>query len=352
MTMGKKIRKKATKTPPVAPWPPFPVASSVQSEKDATDAHGQGYLKMRRILEEQETRIRQLEQEIVSCNQENEKITAENRRQNEEFRRLNQSLDQNGKNRTRELQETTEKLEQQNLELQELSESKEAMMHMIVHDLKNPLTTVMGALCLSQNKRFEFDPGLRELLLGAHVQSIKLRAMIDDILTISQLRSQEFTAQAVPTNLVSLIQQSVMLMDTIKSLKTVTLRFESRRPEVVADIDYPMVERVLNNLINNALKYAPRESEILVELDTDDAWARIAISNQGEAIPKAAHAKIFELFGRAKPQDKTIQGTGLGLAFCKLAVEAHGGGIQVESPLPELDHGARFVFTLPLHTDP
>ncbi|MEW6517336.1 MAG: ATP-binding protein [candidate division FCPU426 bacterium] len=304
------------------------------------------------LMKKLSARIRQLRSEIESRQEENERIIAENLKQNEELRLLNQGLDQVVQERTRELEASKHTLETQNQELQELSESKEAMMHMIVHDLKNPLTTVMGALTLSLHPRFELPEDLRGLMKDANVRAIQLRAMIDDILVISQMRSREFQPQTAPTELNSLIQQSLQLMNATKSVKPLQLIFHPASDDVIAAIDYQMIERVVNNLINNAMKYAPAGSEIVLDLERAGAWAKVSVANQGEAIPPNCHGKIFELFGRAKPQDRSIQGTGLGLAFCKLAVEAHGGTISVESPLPGSERGARFTLTLPLAVQP
>jgi signal transduction histidine kinase len=300
------------------------------------------------LLQKFSARIRQLRGEIESRQEENDAILAENLRQNEELRQLNQSLDQLVRERTRELEISKLTLESQNQELQALGESKEAMMHMLVHDLKNPLTVVMGALALAQHPRFTLDELVRSLLKDANIQAVRLRAMIDDILTISQMRTREFELRTVPTELNSLLQQSLLLMNATLSVKPLNLRFTPAPREIVAAVDFQMIERVVNNLINNAIKYAPAGSDIVLELGTEGAWARIGVTNQGEAIPPSWHAKIFELFGRAKPEDLQVQGTGLGLAFCKLAVEAHGGRLLVESPLPGQDRGARFTFTLPL----
>lgn len=303
---------------------------------------------LERLLQKFSARIRQLRSEIISRQAENDRILAENLRQNEELRQLNQSLDRLVQERTRELEISKLTLEAQNQELQALGESKEALMHMIVHDLKNPLTAVMGALALAQHPRFTLDEVVRGLLKDANVQAVRLRAMIDDILTISQMRTREFDLHPVPTELNSLLQQSLLLMNATISAKPLNLRFTPAPREIVADVDFQILERVVSNLINNAMKYAPPDSDVLLELETEGSWARISVTNQGEAIPADWHAKIFELFGRAKPEDRQVTGTGLGLAFCKLAVKAHGGTIGVASPLPGQDRGARFTFTIPL----
>jgi K+-sensing histidine kinase KdpD len=299
-------------------------------------------------LRKAKTRIRQLQLEIVSRKEENDRIIAQNLRQHEELRNLNLELDHKVTERTRELEASKAQLELQNQELTEVGESKEAMMHMIVHDMKNPLTSVMGTLCLLQNKNLNLNKDLQELVLGAHIQAIKLRCMIDDILTISRMKSKEFKIEPMAGDLVSLVQQSMLVMETTKGERKVSFRFASDFQELNVLIDFPLVERVINNLINNAMKYAPPGSEIFLEVGRKDNQAMVSVTNWGSVIPANYHTRIFELFCRVKEQDPGIKGTGLGLAFCKLAVEAHGTVIYVESPVPEHANGARFTFTLPL----
>ncbi len=299
------------------------------------------------VIKKYQARLRQLKQEIIARQEENHRIVEENYRQNTELRQLNQVLDEKVKERTRELEASQEQLVAQNKELKELDESKEAMMHMIVHDMKNPLTSVMGALSLSQRDSFHVDAQLRELLQDANIQSIKLRTMMDDILTMSKLRSKEFEIQIQEVDMVSLMQQSVMLMNTTMSDHKVVINYQPPERTIICNIDFQIIERVMNNLINNAIKYAPRHSEVTVETQVENGMAVVRISNWGESIQQDCHKKIFEMFGRAKPQDTEIRGTGLGLAFCKLAIEAHQGEVGVVSPLPPKDHGAQFYFTIP-----
>jgi len=307
---------------------------------------------LQRELQKAQIRIRQLQLEILSRREENDRIVAENLRQNEELRQLNQDLDRKVSDRTRELEESKKQLEDQNQELQELGESREAMMHMIVHDMKNPLTSVMGTLSLLQNKSLNLPEALAELVMGANIQAIKLRCMIDDILTISRMKSKEFKIEAMTSDLVSLVKQSMLVMETTKGERKLSFRFESPFDELNITADFPLVERVINNLINNAMKYAPPDSEILLQVGKDQDQAVVSVTNWGSVIPSNYHARIFELFCRVKGQDPQIKGTGLGLAFCKLAIDAHQGKIWVESPVPPREVGAKFSFTLPLAEEP
>jgi two-component system, sensor histidine kinase and response regulator len=289
---------------------------------------------LEKAIRKYQARIRQMETEIVSRHEENAQIIAENLRQTEELREFNHELDQKVKERTR--------------QLQELGEAKDALMHMIVHDMKNPLTVVLGNLTFLKKKRFNLDQAVLELLSDAHQHSVKLLDMIEEILTISRMQSKEFKIQPEPLDFIAIIRQSVTTMSKAADPKNLTIRVQPDNSELILPGDARTLERIVNNLLNNAIKYAPQGSEIAVEVSRAEDSALVSVANWGEAIPEAFHEKIFEIFCRVKPEDTKIKGTGLGLTFVKLALEAHGGRIHVESPLPPKDCGARFVFSLPL----
>ena len=300
----------------------------------------------------QETRERRLQGEIVSRREENEVIVFENLRKNEELRELNEVLDLKVQERTRELEASKEELEAQNRKLAELSDAKDGLMHMVVHDMKNPLTAVMGTLGLCRGPRVQVAPEIKELLVGAHVQSVKLLCMVDEILTISRMQSKEFEVHPEPMDMIGLVQQSMSMMSLTTGGKKITFKFEPTVPELWVAGDYPNIERTLNNLMNNSIKYAPQETEILLEVTAQGGMARISVTNWGDPIPQAAQDKIFDQFYRVKADVAKFAGTGLGLTFCRLAVKAHGGTIGVVSPVPPTETGASFYFTLPLAEKP
>jgi signal transduction histidine kinase len=105
-----------------------------------------------------------------------------------------------------------------------------------------------------------------------------------------------------------------------------------------------MIERVLINLIDNALKFTPADGEVVISVEArnDSLWVRVR--DNGPGIPPQHQRRIFDKFARVREQTPAVGGIGLGLAFCRLAVEAHGGRILVES-VP--GQGSTFVFVLP-----
>jgi signal transduction histidine kinase len=300
-------------------------------------------------------RIRQLKQEIETRQNENEKVIADNLAQNEKLRVLNeelthfnQDLENKVKERTSEVEASKQHLEDQAEQLLELNKTKEALTHMIVHDMKNPLTVVMGTLRLLEKKDLGLEPMLKEFISDSHYQAKVLFRMMEEMLFISRMQTKEFQLKLEATDLVRLLTQAVNNMSRTTQAKKVELVFTPPRKHLEQKVDGDMIERIVNNLLNNSIKYAPNNSKVTVDLAQEDNRVLITVTNVGEPIPAEYHTKIFELFARVNAKDKQLSGTGLGLAFCKLAVEAHHGTIAVVSPLPGRDRGTAFTVALPL----
>jgi two-component system sensor histidine kinase KdpD len=111
--------------------------------------------------------------------------------------------------------------------------------------------------------------------------------------------------------------------------------------------DYVQVDRVISNLLDNAVRFAPPGSSIDITASAGNGNMTVAVTNQGPAIPSRLHPYLFDKFYRISENRSPDMGTGLGLSICKGIVEAHGGRIWVESPVMA-DSGTRFAFTLPL----
>jgi two-component system sensor histidine kinase KdpD len=111
--------------------------------------------------------------------------------------------------------------------------------------------------------------------------------------------------------------------------------------------DYVQIDRVISNLLDNAVRFAPPGSDIEIKVLGGSGAMTVAVTNQGPAIPARLHPRLFDKFYRISEDRSPNMGTGLGLSICKGIVEAHGGRIWVESPVTG-DTGTRFAFTLPL----
>ena len=227
-----------------------------------------------------------------------------------------------------------------------LEQMREDLTHMVIHDLRNPLGSIMGSLQLIHTAFVERDQTLPvgKLLRIAMNSGQKLYRLIDSLLDLGRLEAGETALNKTRVRLDLLVREVVEQAQPLALNKEQTLetRVASGLPEVSADHD--MLLRVLTNLLDNAIKFAPRKGRIALSIARAGNEMLFTVSDTGSGIPPEYRQRVFDRFVRLESPEG-IGGAGLGLAFCKLAVEAHGGRIWVES---EAGQGSHFRFTLPL----
>jgi two-component system, sensor histidine kinase and response regulator len=220
-----------------------------------------------------------------------------------------------------------EQLQSNYRKLQEVEKLRDDMRNMIVHDLRTPLTAVIIGVEMLEKFGALNDPQ-RELIAIAAGGGKTLLGMINDLLEVekmesgtTQLEYRELSAAALVAGAVG--QVAALAGDGLVALVT---EIDAELPAFSGDEN--KLSRTLVNLIANAIKFTPAGT-VTISATSDDCSMRFAVRDTGQGIPAEAFARIFEKFGQLDSHSKV--GTGLGLAFCKLAVEAHGGQIQVES---------------------
>jgi NtrC-family two-component system sensor histidine kinase KinB len=227
-----------------------------------------------------------------------------------------------------------------------LEQMREDLTHMIIHDLRNPLGSIMSSIQLIRTAIVERDRTLPIMkLLGIAMRSgQKLYRLIDSLLDMGRLESGETELKRTSVSPEALVREAVEQIHPLALSRGQTLETQVAPdlPAVLADGD--MVLRVLTNLMDNAIKFNLREGRTTVKAERVGEEIRFAVMDTGPGIPPESRQRVFDRFTRLESAEG-IKGTGLGLAFCKLAVEAHGGRIWVES---ELGRGSRFYFTLPV----
>lgn len=228
----------------------------------------------------------------------------------------------------------------------QLEEVRENLIHMIVHDLRNPLSSIMSSLDLIRTAIQEPTSAipLDQLFAVAERSGERLFSMIDSILDIARLESGkgELTYQVIDVG--------AMVGEAVEQVRPVAvargIHLESDVPEGLPPLtgDRGLLLRTLINLLDNALKFTPADGRVRVGVSQPSAdTLQFMVADTGPGIPLEHQPYIFDRFFRV-PYPKS-RGTGIGLTLCKLAVEAHGGRIWVESQPGE---GATFYFTLPL----
>ena len=240
-----------------------------------------------------------------------------------------------------ELRHQREQLRENLLCLQALEALRDNLTHMIVHDMRAPLMAVDGHLKLletfeAQTLSAEGKSYLAQALAG----SARLNRMIAEMLAVSKLEAGQLKPALKNVDLLELVRKTTREAEALKGDKT--LRFVSPLKPLPLAVDAELIGRVVENLLTNALKFGADGGEVIVRLTATDQQARVEVTDDGIGIAAEQQARIFEKFGQVEASLRR-RGTGLGLAFCKLAVEAHGGRIGVNS---EPGKGSTFWFTL------
>ncbi len=226
--------------------------------------------------------------------------------------------------------------------LEELLRLREELAEMIVHDLRNPLAVIAGGLQLLVGPVDRQSIADVVAMIQRSVQ--RAQSLVEMLADIARLESGGVQLQRVPLELSELVVEAVQQENVLAQAGSVTLenRLAAGLPAVRADRDWLL--RVLVNLLDNALKFTPAGGQVWVEAEEDAEQVRVAIVDTGPGIPPEERERIFEKFTQIKGRVGSRKGSGLGLAFCRQAIQAHGGRIWVEEGPGGV--GSRFVFTL------
>jgi two-component system, sensor histidine kinase and response regulator len=241
-----------------------------------------------------------------------------------------------------ELREHYQLLRQQRDELLRLQLQKEQLTAYVVHDLKNPLNAInLHAQILARNRVVPESarPAIQQIRDEVHA----VMRLVHNLLDIQKSEEGVLSPRRERIALQLLASQVFEPFELRAQSKGVTLSAAITVDEILADPD--LMRRVLENLIDNALRYAPDDSRVLLEVRSVDAHVELSVADQGPGIAQELREKIFQRYVQLEPgADAARAGRGLGLAFCKLAVEAHGGTISAEDGAP----GNVFRIRLPL----
>ncbi len=231
---------------------------------------------------------------------------------------------------------------QTHLKLRRLEKLRDDLAHMVVHDLRTPLTVICGFLDILEFKEIrKLSASIQTLVAVARCSAEDLLNMIGSLLDVSKMEAGEMNLQHEACDIEALIRAVLATTQPLHCDRTVTLDVPESPLTVTADAG--LLRRILHNLLGNALKFTPVGGNVRIVVTPSDSEVRIAVTDTGCGIAPEYHQRIFDKFGQAEDRHNRV-GTGLGLAFCKLAVEAHGGRIGVES---EVGKGSTFWLALP-----
>jgi two-component system, NtrC family, sensor histidine kinase KinB len=234
-------------------------------------------------------------------------------------------------------------------ERKELDQLRDDLLSMVYHDLRSPLGNVLSSLdVLESIETFDRDPTVQSLFEIAVRSTKRIERLTNSLLDINRLEAGQPVTNIGPVKAEELIDVSVEAVLPIANNKDqeILIRIQENIPQV--EVDENMIQRVLINLLENAVKYAPQESPITVGAALAGQGICFWVEDSGPGIPIEKRPSIFNKYTRLHGTGGP-KGIGLGLAYCRLAVEGHQGRIWVDE---SSTGGARFAFTLPIAEKP
>ncbi len=270
------------------------------------------------------------------------------------LRRLNRQLKAHLRDSNLHLLQKHRALQSQNSALQdayqhllELERLRQSMIGMVVHDLKNPLNVVILSIDLVAADFGDLlNERQRDILRTANLANQRMLHLITNLLEVQRLEEGKMPVTIQPLEMALVLRVMVGQAEPLAEHRKVNLGLNvpDTLPWVLGDVD--LVPRIVANLLDNAIKFTPIGGQITVTAEAADEVVVVSVADSGSGIPADEHKRIFDKFAQVgQDTSRGDASVGLGLAFCKLAVESLDGRIWVES---ELGHGSQFKFTLPI----
>ncbi|MEO8379277.1 MAG: hybrid sensor histidine kinase/response regulator [Acidobacteriota bacterium] len=223
--------------------------------------------------------------------------------------------------------------------LQQLLQLRTDLTNMVIHDLRNPLQVISFSAALMQRS----SPAIPPPLLRIRSQVVRLQQLIDNLLLIAKSEAGVLIAQRGEVDAGALIE--LVLDDCRPAAEEAEIvlhaEVQASRP---LDVDSALLRRCIENLVINAVKFSPHQTRVSIVLLQDGQDLQIDVIDEGEGVPESSRESVFERYVTGSSKDRRTQQTGLGLAFCRMVAEAHGGTIKV---LPGEPRGSVFRIWIP-----
>lgn len=243
---------------------------------------------------------------------------------------------------------TKEELINEIIKLSECKRAQEEFVLNISHDLRSPLNTILSIL---QCYRYEYKDVEKGNQYQEHIESIKRNAykilkLINNLIDTTKLEKKHYNIKRENLDIINLIEWNISSIDKYAKQKDISLVFDTNVEECVMALDPEAIDRIIMNLISNAIKFSPQGSSIYINTWKSINQLTISIKDEGMGIPKDEQKSIFNRFVQSSKNKKTENtGSGIGLDLVRRLTKAHNGSIEVES---EENKGSEFIVKLPI----
>lgn len=257
----------------------------------------------------------------------------------DEILRWNQELEHKVEQRTREVQAQAAKIA-------ELHQQKDQLLGMVAHDLRTPLTGLLGFAEVALADLEAGSDRVQEDLEVIRTTALEMNELLSDLLDVAKIEAGKIRVAPQDVDLAAVLAEGRRRYEMWAAAKGIAFRLSLRGPLPRARMDPKRIQQVLNNLVSNAVKFSGKGGTITLSAREVDDSIEVAVTDTGQGIDPADLEKLFGRFEQAGPQATAGErGSGLGLAIAKRLVELHGGKIWVES---KKGVGSKFTFALPL----
>jgi signal transduction histidine kinase len=229
-------------------------------------------------------------------------------------------------------------------------ELQDSLVQMMVHDFRNPLTSAIGYIelmdfALEEGKYDECKTHLKFMSCMMN----RINSMINDLLDLGRMEESGLPMSFERVALREIVDENLKENDIRLVDKDIKTMVGINGPAALVSADRRLMFRVVGNILSNAIRYSPNKGVIAFDIREDGGHVELAVSNQGPKLPEHALSRIFEKFYQVHDGVKSIgSGTGLGLAFCRMVVEAHSGSIRAVN---NEGAGCTFIIRLPRGAD-
>jgi len=224
---------------------------------------------------------------------------------------------------------------------------RNALLDSVTHELRTPLTSIMASITSLRSDSELPQESRSELMSIIEEESLRLNKLITEAVEMAELDTQDVKLDLQEEQVSTLVSEAINQANVDSALHPITTRLMPSLPTV--KVDGPRIVKVLVHLLENAAKYSPEGTPIIISAEVSGGNVVLSVADRGAGIDELERAMVFDKFYRGESQRYRVPGTGMGLAIARAIVEAHGGTIQVTS---QLGHGSVFSFTIPLRTAP